>query len=172
MSSLLSCWSINTLWPRLEAILSAGTFLWKSLELRGVIAQSKCFEETIVGLEMDSHCAQLYTFWPSRRVQVTARLGLPYTHLCFLYFFHSKPERNSILWKPIYLSVTSAWQFQGLREQHSVEAAIQGSSAKRKAINWLGSKGRWSALGSWEAMALHITQTDMPSFHGRKMNCF
>lgn len=53
---------------------------------------------------------------------MTARLGLPYTHLCFLYFFHSKPERNSILWKPIYLSVTSAWQFQGKR------AALSGSS--------------------------------------------
>lgn len=59
---------------------------------------------------------------------MTARLGLASSG-AFAFFFQPKPERNSKLRKPISLSVSSARQFQGLlKEQHLVEAAIQGSS--------------------------------------------
>lgn len=69
---------------------------------------------------------------------MTAWLGLAFMSI-FAIFFHPKPEKNSKLRKPTSLSVTSVQQFQGLlREQRSVEAAIQGNGnvQRRQSAGW------------------------------------
>lgn len=93
---------------------------------------------------------------------MTAWLGLASTGT-FAFFFQPKPRRNSELQRPSSLSVTSAWQFQSfLREQHLVEAAIQGRS-NVQSTGW-GPQADGLSLGPWEAMALHITQKDHAKF--------